>query len=738
MAITLLYGSMSKNITDIVKGGGCPKIKPPNKNMSVIRYFSKVVLSTHTGEEGVCGDGGHYNQSGVSPYGSNATFQSETSAAIFSQFFYEAIGFNFQNPYATLKNGQGTALETFHETSKALNISNQKEVAIYANGAGTVQNIELANDVIEKDGSGYYNYDLYKANQTRSIINASTQLETSQTGELMEFVYLHTFLPKCREGDIYLELHDFDLTGTTTNDYLIYFYYWESTRDNPNIGTALLNTELFASSSGGLLLTPNNVLVKCVKASELKGTGTNKKLIIWLNRLKTKGEKFGVNVAIGFSPQEVRKDEFVYLYSGTNTHVTNDPISDIVFKFKNAIIKTKKTGETINCTPICYPSYAFKNLEGSTFNAVTVSAYKIKIQLLNSSNQPVNNIGATGATGTHHGPKNGGADASQSWITEAAADGRLAGLDQKLGMPSMHFADGILSQFTMTRFYICNTALVSGQTYTMRMPNFTDLFGQKISQGQTSFSYSTTKSCFPYDPVTRTGYMDVYDSFPTDYTIKVYAGDEPLLSGGQAMWQTMLDSLVLLKTFTAAELGASFVEINSGSAYELASAVADSTSLIVGSPYYHTEKAYIKKNKYRYFTFDGGVLPLYPCHFYIVLCKDGIDIKNISYGVTVDTSEAGGDPAYYYYYPTGFGSPMTTYVRDSCGDAVSSSSSGTHCTYSELAGIDMSPEYSRVHDDGVLGGGFGRVYKNYGASIFKAPQIIDKSAQPTAENYYDS
>ena len=48
----------------------------------------------------------------------------------------------------------------------------------------------------------------------------------------------------------------------------------------------------------------------------------------------------------------------------------------------------------------------------------------------------------------------------------------------------------------------------------------------------------------------------------------------------------------------------------------------------------------------------------------------------------------------------------------------------------------MSPEYSRVHDDGVLGGGFGRVYKNYGASIFKAPQIIDKSAQPTAESYY--
>jgi hypothetical protein len=744
MAITHLYGSLSKNITDIVKGGGCPEIKPPYKRYSVLRYFSKLVHDSIAGATGAVGDGGIFNHTGQGVFASSDTFNGKASNGSWEQFVYETYNLNLNAPVvsgggiANEYRGLQSNSEIFHGELNALNICNQKEIVPITSMENSIHNIELANDIIEKDVDGYYNYNLLKKDHTMDIIPAGASVPVSKTADLMEFVYLHSFIPKCRSGELYLELIDFNLTGTVTNDYLIHIYYWEDTSDSADIATALRNRNALLADSDDFLSTDNeNILVKVLKSSDLQGTGTDNKLIVWLNKLKTTQEKFGVNVLIGFSPQEVRRDEAVTLYDASRVVVTTDQCADIILKFKNANIRTKKMSTSINSLPICYPSFGFKDLDGGTLGGVVVSTYDIKIQLLNSSNIPVNNYGAPGATGTYHGIKNGGADASNSFLTEAISYSSAPGYGNWLGFPSMFFLDGKLAQFSIVKFFCIPAALNPADTYIMRLPNTTDIFGQKINVRGTSYNYDTVKDCFPYDPVTRTSYMHSYDSFPTDYSIKIYAGDDVYTSGGYPLYKDFVDGLTLIKTLTPTEMGQSFVEINSGEDYYLANPLSPTPDQNIATPYFIHEKIYIKKNKYKYFTFLGSDLPaIYPCYFYILLCKDGVDIKNINYGVTVDTSEAGGDPAYYWYYPSGYGSTYAHNVTDSCGDIVSTTYTGTVPTTTETAGFDMSPEYGRAFDDNAVSPTISRLYRNFGAMVYKAPQIIAKTAQPTAENYY--
>jgi len=146
MGITHLRGSLAQNISDITKGGGCPKIKPWNKKYSVLRYFSRMKDDTLPEITGVVGDGGLYQYStGYLPSGSDNTYM--------SQYFYCAnIALSGGLPFFH-------SVVDFPAPNNVLNICNQRELTDptgYYNGgwindsaSNSICNIELANDVID-------------------------------------------------------------------------------------------------------------------------------------------------------------------------------------------------------------------------------------------------------------------------------------------------------------------------------------------------------------------------------------------------------------------------------------------------------------------------------------------------------------------------------------------------------------------------------------------------------------
>ncbi len=677
--ITHLRGSLSKNITDIVKGSGCPKIKTPIRNYSVLRYFSRQTNATYGAVSGVIGDGGHvYN--GVSS-GTSAVYS-------FNPETHDNPHFNLNLSYPD----DAPNISNFHGQRNYLNIWNLSEVVGVA-PTGTIQNIELANDIIERDGSNYYNYNLYKKSHTMDITPAGSSTPVSKTAELMEFVYLHSFIPRCRAGELYIEIEDFDLTGATTNDYLIYCYYWETTSDYTTIGTALENTNDYLSANANLLLTDQgNTCCKVFKLSDVKGTGTDNKLIIWLNRLKTKSEKFAVNVLIGLKPQELRRDEITYLVSPgytTDQVIEYDECDDIIFKFKKATIKNKAFATSINNQPMAFPDFGYKNLYLNTF-ADDNHYIEIPIHGLDIDN---NATAYTNPT-TVFGPPNGGAlvAVGDTWRFQENYIPLTSSYDNTLS-PFIRYSDSVVSSFTVYNFFQTTQVLDPAQTYRLKLPMITNAGAYKISVNGGSYS------------VPPTFYYDIMAAHATDYVINIYVGDPLTFNPGSTYprYRTFLDSLILLESFTVAQLTDGLITCNSGSDPEFGSA-GTGVIPVIGSPYYGYDEIECKKNKYRFIEFLGSdVSPLtMPLYFYMSIERPSTPIKTISYAPV----NVGGS-----YYPTGYNHPNTT---------------------SEQAQFRVIAEYVRPY----WGGADNTLYKNYDCMLFKAPQIIAKTAQPSAENYY--
>jgi len=129
--------------------------------------------------------------------------------------------------------------------------------------------------------------------------------------------------------------------------------------------------------------------------------------------------------------------------------------------------------------------------------------------------------------------------------------------------------------------------------------------------------------------------------------------------------------------------------LNSGSAYG-----------VTGAPYTGYLEIYDKKNIYQYISFLGSALPAYnPLYFYIIIKKSGIAI-NQSYGW-----DNGAD------LPSGY-SDADDY---------------------EECHLKVISEYSISN---YITGASSSTYKNFDSILFKAPQIIAKTAQPTAEDYF--
>lgn len=695
MTINHLRGSLAKNILDITKGGSCPKIKP-TRRYSVLRYFSRMKDDTYS-VSGPVGDGGYLNDSGVAD-----------SAPPFVFYYKHTIG----PPYNLNLNDNIPNGSSNFAGENALNICNRREIlsASEDNYLGdqanpSIQNIQLANEVIEADGSGYYNYNLLKKNHTMDIIPAGSETPVSKTAELMEYVYLHAFIPKCRAGQLYIELEDFELEGDTENDYLIYCYYWETTTDQIDIHRALQNTGGFFSDNDNFLLTDtDNTVCKVFKCSQVQGVGADKKLIIWLNRNKTRNEKFAVNVLIGLKPQDLRRDETVRCNGSVeqNPTIVYDECDDILFKFKKATIKIKKFQEEVNNQPIT-PYFGFKDLH-DTSDAGETDYISISTQALNSAGQAVAINTQSGIV--EFGPPDGGflLAAPYYWqdnITYFSGGGTPSG---GFFPPSDYLTqisvNGCISQFSLLRFLKLDVDQIDPtQNYILKLPPITNMSGWNVDVGGGSYVVGPD-----------TVYYDIFGTHATDYVIKIYCGEYPTKGAGYVYpnYKTFLDSLVLLHTFALEDIIEPLVEINSGMQLSTGNPT-DGIDPVVGTPDYGFEKIFVKKNKYKYVEFSGAdVASVVFKNFYISLERTSQSIKTISYAPV-----GNGDPSpYTFYYPAGYTENESLPME--------------YCTCAVIA------EYVRSK---FVSGLYSTYYKNYDAMIFQAPQIINKNETPEPENY---
>lgn len=601
MTIQHLRGSLAQNILDITKGGGCPKIKPWNKRYSVLRYFSRMKDKDCAGVTGPIGDGGfyitdYYQRDYLYPYQSYGSIYCNTAN----------LNFNTKLLTFPLSDGTGDFLQI---ENNYLGICNQRELitptggtdTYFATGSGvwwnpywlndsssnSIQNIEVENDVIEKDVDGYYNYYLLKNNHTMDITPAGTSTPVSKTAELMEFVYLHAFIAKCRTGELYIEIEDFEIVGTITNDYLIYVYYWETPKDKSNINSAtVLESEIIFFDTTYLRGTDQgNICCKCFRFSDLQGNGTDNKLIIWLNRNKTRQEGFAVNVLIGLKPQDHRKDSKFHDVPSTGLGEdytwwapSYDSCSDIIFKFKKATIKNRKYPTTIDNRPLPFPSWGFKDLDANL-----ASTYYFTHQSRGST------LGAIA-----------------NWYDEGDA-----GASNQVRL-YCHVRNGFLYGYNLINFYkdvgdgagLNHNVFDPLQNYVLKLPNLTDVMSIKIQpDGGGGWEYIASD---------------------TDWKIKIYCGETVINTGDpEADYATFLNTLVLLHTYNISDLcGALLTSPNDGQDWDyLGIGVADVT-------YPAQSRIFAKKNKYKYLEFAGSDLPdILEKYFYISLEKDTLPIK---------------------------------------------------------------------------------------------------------------
>lgn len=658
MGFELLRGSLSKNILDLTKSAGCPAIPLPFKNHSVIRYFSRMQSTAVSAKSGVVGDGGWY----FLPDPLNMT----------SFNYYANINLNAKFPF--------TALVTFGDNVEGennyLNICNQKEFISYSDYSNTIQNIEKADDIIEADMDGYFNYYLYRPNYTQDIIIAGTDTPVSKTAELMEFVYLHAQVPKCKTGELYIEIENFEITGTITNDHFIYVYYWETLLDSSTIEGALSDDD--HSGTYPYILDTNNLNapVKIMNLSDLQGEGTNKKLVIWLDRLKTPGERLAVHVAIGFKPQDFRKDNIGYNSVAKST----DLPSDIIFKFKKAIIKIDKTkNNLIGASPLPFPDFGYKDLLDDTYAnwATYPHLITIPMQYMTSAGNVGPDAGLNTITSLSY--PNGGAQgdnlgwysalygyqASPNYLSSAYfCINEFTNGAGKTSIETIYEAN-VLHSVTMLKFYqVSGQEFNDSETYRIKLPWLGD--PHKFKVNTTSFLS------------------------PDDFEFKVFAGSVLETASGDywPLYQDLIDSLVLLGTFTASELTGGFITMNSGSALTA-----------VGSPFAGIEEGLNKDNYARYCEFSGSLIPsVGRVCFYIAMSKVGEDFRDLTYAVS------GTEPL-----PTGYND-----------------------TLYQKAGCQIKPQYAIDNHFSSYGG----VFINYDSMIYQAPQIIDITAQPTAEKYF--
>lgn len=639
---TLLNGSLSQNITDIVKGGGCPAIPKPFKRHSVIRYFSRFRSVAEPLVDGVVGDGGiYYIASESTPIN-----------------YYNNINLNAKFPFtASITHG-----DDVNGKDNYLNISNQTEMVARADLVNTIQNIERADSRITVDMSGYYNYYLFRPSYTQNIIIAGTETPVSKTANLMEFVYLHAKIPKCKSGELYIEIEDFDITGTITNDHFMYVYYWETVRDASTTADALADSAKSGTYPNILDTHNGNAPIKIMNLSDLQGTGTNKKLVIWLDRQKLPSENIAVHVAIGFKPNDLV----------SKAGYTQDLPSDIIFKFKKATIKIDKTKNgLIAVTPMAFPNYGYKNLKDDTYaewREASPHFITMPMQYITSAGNVGPDLGLNPITSVGF-PRGGARGDNLSWWSGVSRYSGTYPSGLNVGSGNEFFTGP--GKTAVENTYIGNTmhsiSILKFFQTSLQTINATGTYRIKLPWLGDPNRYKLNAGSFAAD---------------SDFEFKVYAGAQLTTASGDYWpnYQALVDSFVLLGTYTAAQLGGGFI-----------------TNSVTPS-----NLGFYKNNYARYCEFDGADIPIVgTVCFYLALTKVGEDLKTLSYTVYGALPYATGHDDNYYQ--------------------------NQWCQVKPQYAIDV------LFDAGINSS---KIYLNYDAMVYQPPQIIDKTAKPTAEKYF--
>lgn len=700
MGFTHLRGSLAKNISDITKGGGCPEPKSPMINFNVLRYFSKVIrgqdLFYNSGDgdfpnvyNSVAGDGGAAGCSNItgtrlahidSPYGSPII----------------NMNLNAGIPYNDTEDQND-----FYGNRSYLNICNQFEIVAATHSEGSTCNIEIQDTTTEKDEEGFYIYKLFKPNDTRNIVLAGETEPTSKTAHLMEFVFLHGEIPKCKKGNVYLEIEDFEIEGDVSKDNFIYFYYWEGDK-KLNLKDSLYHERDTVIDKTNFLSTDNeNIPIKICKLSDLQGNGLDKKLIVWLHKNKARGEKYYFNLLIGLKPEQLRSD---YLQRGAEevrTGTPDIPTSEIIFKFKNAKVKvSKQKNLTINSMPIPYPNYGYIGLYDSEANfRAEYKQINLDIVALQSNGKSVDVFPDSNVVG--FGLPDGGTDTGFEWILWNGATSDLI-YNEALGSA---YIDGVASRVKALIFHKCAETLSESKQYKLKLPPFSDLCSMRMD-----YSYTT---CEGHDNPT----LDREDTSNGGvYKLRIYAANNLTSSSGQRYpnLKTWVDSFILIDELEYSEFSQNIVDYNSGEPkyyYEgpfegACHPVQYLTDVLYGD----ADEISARRNRAISIDVDGALIAGFDgdlC-FVATLEKDGEDIRSATYSKAVgETGDA---------YPVG----LSHWQRFSGYDV------GVILHYDEYSIIEPNPEL------GLAGINW---WRNYDSMLYMPPQIIDKTDIAEPENY---
>lgn len=581
MTITHLYGSLSKNITDIIKGGGCPDIKDPMKRYNVLKYFSRQRCDFLPAIGGVVGDGGmadtfaHYGEPvEVSPttvkykYTLRNINLNTPDLELDTNYVpppYEPFNFQGGGRFLNISNFREVTSNTIQYLyptviSEPFNSTYSDTIKIEDDDNAIVCHIVNDNEVRAKTGD-YYEYNLLKTNHTMDITPAGTETPVSKTADLMEFVFLHVDIPPCKEGDLYIELEDTDITGSTTNDWLVYFYYWESNRNENNISNHLDNGSGLMSDNADLRYLDNdNEPVGVARISRLAGQVDNK-FVLWLNRFKAKGERFSVNILIGLNPEELRND-YTHIVNETFGAVSNVDVpyqntknetpTDLVLKFSKASVKIKKR-VSFDSLVRPFPCWGYTLLD-ATHDTLAYESYAVTMRMYS---------------------------VDSNYNTVAYGSPSFVGFS----LPDYGTSTSYTRATSYYRIHRSNVFFYSGKNYILRLPNF-------VSYVRAQFNWRSD-----------------------NLIVKIYAGPEIDTAAGSAVarMRTFYQALTLIDTIPFADL-AGFVNYSA----------------------YPNKTVY----KYKYVTFDGSLLESFSqtseTHFYISLEESAYQISDAT--VSLETA----------------------------------------------------------------------------------------------------
>lgn len=699
MGFTHLRGSLAQNISDITKGGGCPEPKSPMINFNVLRYFSKVIrgqdLFYNSGDgdfpnayDSVAGDGG---------FAGLIKLVGVANSTPITPDFYDKrqinINLNAGIPYNDMEDTY-----SFYGNQSYLNICNQFEIVPPNHSSGSTCNIEIEDTKTEKDDEGFYNYKLFKPNDTRDIILAGDTEPTNRTAHLMEFVFLHAEIPKCKRGHIYLEIEDFEIVGDVSKDNFVYFYYWEG--DNKfTVKDSLYHERSTVIDKTNFISTDNgNIPIKICKLSDLQGNGINKKLIIFLHKDKSKGERYYFNLLIGLKPEQLRSDYLQRGETNVRTGTPDIPTSEIVFKFKNAKLKISKERDLIiNSKPVPYPYYGYIGLYDSEANyRLEYKLINLRIVALKSDGKSVAVYPDSNVVG--FGLPNGG-------IVNGLPYSFVYGDNSYNGALGSSYVDSVTTECKALVFHRCIETLSADKQYKLKLPPFSDMCTMRMDYSYTICEEAEDPSLHRRD--TTNG---------TNFKLRIYAGNNLTQSSGQlyANLKTWVNSFVLLAELEWDEFTQEIVDYNSAEPkyyYVDVEELCHPTEYITDVLYEDAHEISARRNRAISIDVAGSLIAGFQgdlC-FVAILEKEGEDIRTASYAKAVgETGDA---------YPAGF----------SHWQRVSGFDNGVILPYCE---------YSIAEQAGSSGGfPLTNWFRNYDSMLYMPPQIIDKTDIAEPENY---